>query len=130
MNFFIPTSEQIGAKMHKTARICAIISVFVYVLLRDVFNLLRSGAINFAQIAYNAGYKTGAHIHALNDKLSGAFITLIDVKRPAPAPAFYHPMMLIAQELDTLTVVQLKHINQTKKKYRKQELVNMTLAMA
>jgi hypothetical protein len=129
MNFSIPTSDQIGTKMEKIARISATIIVLIYVLLRDVFNLLYSGITNLARIAYNSGYTTGAWMHRLNDKLSNTFTSLLKIQRPTPAPAFYHPMAEIAQELDNLTVIQLKKINQTKKKYKKQELVNMTLAL-
>ena len=129
MNFSIPTSDQIGTKMEKIARICAIIIVFVYVLLRDIFNLLHSGVTNLAQIAYDSGYTTGRWIHQLNDKLSNTFTALLGVQRPTPAPAFYHPMAEIAQELECLTVVRLKELNNTKKKYKKQQLIDMTLAL-
>lgn len=139
MNFTIPTSQQLGAKMHKIARICATVLVFAYVVSMDTLNLLRDGLINLREIAYDAGYNTGTFVHTLNDKLSAISVALhahpLDtiakmINTPTPAPAYTHPLTMIAEELNTLTVPQLKHINSTKKKYKKQELIDMCLVLA
>jgi len=139
MNFTIPTSQQLGAKMHKIARICATVLVFAYVVSMDTLNLLRDGLINLREIAYDAGYNTGTFVHTLNDKLSAISVALhahpLDtiakmINTPTPAPAYTHPLTMIANELNTLTVPQLKHINSTKKKYKKQELIDMCLVLA
>ena len=139
MNFTIPTSQQLGAKMHKIARICAVVLVFAYVISRDVYNLIKVGAQNFTKIAYDAGYNTGSFVHTLNDKLSAISVALHAhplttiakmINTQTPAPAYTHPLAQIANELNTLTVPQLKHINSTKKKYKKQELIDMCLVLA
>jgi pheromone shutdown protein TraB len=139
MNFTIPTSQQLGAKMHKIARICAVVLVFAYVISRDVYNLIKVGAQNFMKIAYDAGYNTGTFVHTLNDKLSAISVALHAhplttitkmINTQTPAPAYAHPLAQIANELNTLTVPQLKHINSTKKKYKKQELIDMCLVLA
>ena len=145
MNFSIPTSQQIGQKFHKLARILATIIVFTYVISRDVYELARVGIQNLAEIAYNAGYNTGTFIHTLNDKLAGisviitnsdwtSLMTIINetfTPAPTPQPAFLHPLMTIADQLSDLTVKELRQITGAKStKLRKQNLIEMAMAMA
>lgn len=115
MNFTILSSQELGQKLHKIARIAATIIVFIYVISRDLINL-----------AYAFGYETGKCIHELNDKLSGLFVSRTPVQS---APAFYHPFAQIAEEVETLTVKEIKKILGTKKKIRKQQLIEMMIAM-
>ncbi len=138
MNFTVPTSQQIGAKAHKIARICATVIVFAYVIAMDVYNLAKVGIKNFTEIAYNAGYNTGTFIHTLNNKLSRISVLIIEhnwtelmtmIKQPTPAPAFYHPLAEIAAEIEQLTVPEIKNILGTKKKVKKQQLIEMMLAV-
>ena len=138
MNFTIPTAQQLGAKMHKIARICATVIVFAYVIAMDVYNLAKAGAQNFVEIAYNAGYNTGTFVHTLNDRLSHISVLISEhnwtalttmINTPTPAPAYYHPLASIAEEINTLTVQEIKHIIGTKKKVKKHQLVEMMLAM-
>jgi hypothetical protein len=137
MNFTVPTSQQLGAQAHKIARICATVIVFAYVIAMDVYKLIRVGIKNFTEIAYNAGYNTGAFIHTLNNKLSRISVLITEhnwtalttmIKQPTPAPAFYHPLALIAEEIEQLTVTEIKNILGTKKKAKKQQLIGMVLA--
>ena len=138
MNFTIPSSQQLGAKAHKIARICATVIVFAYVITRDVYELTRVGIQNFTRIAYDAGYNTGAFIHGLNDKLSRISVLITEhnwtalrdmIQQPTPAPAFYHPMAEIAEQFQQLTVKQLREITGIKStKVRKQQLVEIAMA--
>lgn len=138
MNFTVPTSQQLGAKAHKIARICATVIVFAYVIAMDVYKLARVGIQNLTEIAYNAGYNTGTFIHTLNNKLSRISVLITEhnwtaliamIKQPTPAPAFYHPLAEIAAEIEQLTVTEIKNILGTKKKAKKQQLVEMMVAI-
>lgn len=138
MNFTVPTSQQLGAKAHKIARICATVIVFAYVIAMDVYKLARVGIQNLTEIAYNAGYNTGTFIHTLNNKLSRISVLITEhnwtaltdmIKQPTPAPAFYHPLAEIAAEIEQLTVAEIKNILGTKKKAKKQQLVEMMVAI-
>lgn len=127
MNFTVPTSQQLGAKAHKIARICATVIVFAYVIARDLIDL-----------TYAFGYETGKCVYALNNKLSRISVLIIEhnwtaltamIKQPTPAPAFYHPLAEIAAEIEQLTVAEIKNILGTKKKAKKRQLVEMMVAI-
>lgn len=138
MNLTVPTSQQLGQKFHKIARIIATVIVFAYVISRDVYKLARVGIQNLTEIAYNSGYNAGTFVHGLNNKLARISVAITEqnwtelmtmIKQPTPAPAFYHPLAQIAEEIETLTVQEIKYILGTKKKAKKQQLVEMMLAM-
>lgn len=138
MNPATISSQQLGQKFHKIAKIIATVVVFAYVISRDVYELARVGIQNLTEIAYNSGYNTGTFVHGLNDKLATISVAITEqnwtelmtmIKQPTPAPAFYHPLAQIAEEIETLTVQEIKYILGTKKKAKKQQLVEMMLAM-
>lgn len=138
MNPATISSQQLGQKFHKIAKIIATVVVFAYVISRDVYELARVGIQNLTEIAYNSGYNTGTFVHGLNDKLATISVAIAEqnwtelmtmIKQPTPAPAFYHPLAQIAEEIETLTVQEIKYILGTKKKAKKQQLVGMMLAM-
>lgn len=138
MNPATISSQQLGQKFHKIAKIIATVVVFAYVISRDVYELARVGIQNLTEIAYNSGYNTGTFVHGLNDKLATISVAIAEqnwtalmtmIKQPTPAPAFYHPLAQIAEEIETLTVQEIKYILGTKKKAKKQQLVEMMLAM-
>lgn len=138
MNPATISSQQLGQKFHKIAKIIATVVVFAYVISRDVYELARVGIQNLTEIAYNSGYNTGTFVHGLNDKLATISVAIAEqnwtelmtmIKQPTPAPAFYHPLAQIAEEIETLTVQEIKNILGTKKKAKKQQLVGMMLAM-
>lgn len=104
----------------------------------DVYQLVRVGIQNLTEIAYNSGYNTGTFVHGLNNKLAKISVAIVEqnwtalmtmIKQPTPAPAFYHPLAQIAEEIETLTVQEIKYILGTKKKAKKQQLIGMMLAM-
>lgn len=139
MNFTIPSSQQLGQKLHNYAKISATVIVFAFVILADLYILMSKGIQNFVSIAYNSGYQVGKFVHTLNNKLSEISVDLTEqnwtqlmtrFKKQIPAPVFYHPLALISDDLQQLTVTQLKEQIGTKKKYKKQELINMTLSLA
>lgn len=129
MNRLNISSQELGQKFHKFARIAATIIVFIYVISRDLINL-----------AYTFGYETGKCVHELNNKLSeisveisernwGAIASRFVIQTPVQsAPAFCHPLTQIAEEIETLTVSEIKNILGTKKKAKKQQLIEMVLA--
>lgn len=138
MNFTILTSQQLGQKFHKIAKIIATVIVFAYVIAMDVYQLAKVGIHNFIEIAYNAGYNTGTFLHTLNSKLAKISVLITEhnwtalitmIKQPTPAPAFYHPLAEIATEIEQLTVAEIKNILGTKKKFKKQQLVEMMVAI-
>lgn len=138
MNPATISSQQLGQKFHKIAKIIATVVVFAYVISRDVYELARVGIQNLTEIAYNSGYNTGTFVHGLNDKLATISVAIAEqnwtalmtmIKQPTPTPAFYHPLAQIAEEIETLTVQEIKNILGTKKKAKKQQLVGMMLAM-
>ena len=138
MNPATISSQQLGQKFHKIAKILATVIVFAYVISRDVYQLARVGIQNLTEIAYNSGYDTGTFVHGLNNKLSKISVAIIEqnwtaltamIKQPTPAPAFYHPLAQIAEEIETLTVQEIKYILGTKKKVKKQQLIGMMLAI-
>lgn len=138
MNPATISSQQLGQKFHKIAKIIATVVVFAYVISRDVYELARVGIQNLTEIAYNSGYNTGTFVHGLNNKLARISVAITEqnwtelmtmIKQPTPAPAFYHPLAQIAEEIETLTVQEIKYILGTKKKAKKQQLVEMMLAM-
>lgn len=137
MNRLNISSQELGQKFHKIAKIAATVIVFAYVIAMDVYQLIRVGVQNFIEIAYNAGYNTGAFVHGLNNKLAKISVLITEqnwtefmtmIKQPTPAPAFYHPLAEIADEMQILTVSQVKNILGTKKKAKKQQLIEMVLA--
>jgi hypothetical protein len=104
---------------------CAAYSIaFIYVSLEYI-----------AHRAYISGYKFGTFIHTLNDRIAYRFVILTSgnlmklfTPKPAPAPAFIHPMMEIAQEMnDNLTVKALRMMYGIKGKMRKQNLIEAIL---
>lgn len=142
MKFSIPTNAQIGFKMKKYAKIAAVVLAFAFVILADIVILTIAGVKALYNIAYTAGYNTGAYIHGLNDKLStisvmvsdrewGAILALINTKpMTQSAPVFYHNLATIAETLTNLKVAELRELAGTKKKYNKQQLIDMIVAAA
>jgi hypothetical protein len=68
---------------------------------------------------YTAGYILGEWVHALNDAIANMI-------KPAPAPMAppaIHPLMAIADDMQTYTVKQLQAMVGTKRRMRKAELI-------
>jgi hypothetical protein len=108
---------------------------FIIQILAYSLGFVYTCAEGIAHYAYISGYKFGAFIHTLNDRITYRFIILTSGNlmklfspKPAPAPAFIHPMMEIAQELNTsFTMKTLRMIYGIKGKMRKQNLIEAVL---
>lgn len=141
MKFAVPTSAQIGFKMKKYAKITAVVLAFAFVILADIAILLISGTKALYKIAYTSGYNTGAYIHGLNDKMARVSVmvsdrnwtgiaSLVNTKPVTQSsPAFYHNLATIAEGMKDLKVAELRNILGSKKKYNKQQLIDMIVAV-
>ena len=98
-----------GIYLHRTARAIAALLVLVYVIAADL-----------AVLAYRAGYGLGRAVHGLNDRLAA-------MSRPPMAPPALHPLAGIADQLQEMTVRELRGLTGIKRG-RKAELIAALVA--
>lgn len=106
MNLLKISDQQLGEKIENIVRNFIEICVFVYCL----------------------GHTFGSWIHQLNDWLIDKKPEEEDVKNvEVITTPIIHPTFVIASEMQSLTVKQLKTIIGTKKKIKKQHLIEMAI---
>ena len=98
-----------GIYLHRTARAVAALLVLLYVIAADL-----------TVLAYRAGYGLGRAVHRLNDRLAA-------MSRPPMAPPALHPLAGIAEQLQELTVRELRNLTGIKRG-RKAELIAALVA--
>ena len=98
-----------GIHLHRTARAVAALLVLIYVIAADL-----------TVLAYRAGYGLGRAVHGLNDRLAA-------MSRPPMAPPALHPLAGIAEQLQDLTVRELRGLTGIKRG-RKAELIAALVA--
>lgn len=137
----IPTTAAIASRLERAARILA-----------PLVCLTIAAALTLAECCYQCGYQLGRAVHERNDELAALWRRVCRVPGPAmvpaqspitravpamvPSPALVpvkpalHPLAVLAESLDSLTVSELRRITGTRRKCRKAELVAMAVAMA
>jgi hypothetical protein len=94
-----------GTYMRRGARAAAALLVLLYVIAADLVVL-----------TYSAGYSLGTAVHQLNDRIAG-------IKHLPPAPPAIHPLVAIADQLDSSLTVRELRIMTGNKRGRKAQLI-------
>jgi hypothetical protein len=130
----VPTSAAVAARLERAARILA-----------PLVCLAIAAALTLAECCYQCGYQLGRAVHERNDELATLWRRVCRVPVPttatAPVPTTatapmvpvkpaLHPLAVLAESMDSLTVSELRAVTGTRRKCRKAELVAMAVAMA
>jgi hypothetical protein len=122
----IPTAAGVAARLERLCRILAPLLCWAV-----------AAVLTLAECCYQCGYQLGRAMHERNDQLSALWRIVCGVPGPATVPApspvpspALHPLAVLAESLDSLTVSELRRITGTRRKCRKAELISLALAMA
>lgn len=126
-------TKTIGFHMHKGARIIAAFCVLVYVIAADLYTL----AAGFAKWVYTQGYRLGTWVHNTNDALAsysvlisaGNLRAVYNKLTGIMLPVQQHPLALLAEEVSRMTIKELRRGVKAPAKYKKQDIINLYMAL-